>query len=261
MTVGTLMEIDGYTWSGVRLTRKPTTSRPDNVWPDMSKHMSDASKRKAKRRWAIEKPKLDNARRLRGIYFIDPYDEEFKDIMKNARRKLEIPMPAAMPCKTPVNCRGEACRTRQNTLVLLRTTNLWENAWKDVLTRIMKIILQEKGWIHWVTLIWCTNLFLCLEQWKYQMQRQQWRKKGKNSRKYRHGSWRRSETNSEKYILRRQWISVISRVRSWSHRFKNTKVESYSEVTLWKMIQDRMQYSPIKDHQHHKWRLQKWWIL
>ena len=42
--------------------------------------------------------KLDNARRLRGIYFIDPDDEECKDIMKNARRKLEIPMPAAMPC-------------------------------------------------------------------------------------------------------------------------------------------------------------------
>ena len=30
---------------------------------------------------------------------------------KNARRKLEIPMPAAMPCKTPVNCRGETCRS------------------------------------------------------------------------------------------------------------------------------------------------------
>ena len=42
---------DGYTWSGRRLTRKQTTSRPDNVWPVMRKHMSDASKqtqRKAK---------------------------------------------------------------------------------------------------------------------------------------------------------------------------------------------------------------------
>ena len=37
---------DGYTWSGRRLTRKQTTSRPDNVWPDMWKHMSDAAKRK-----------------------------------------------------------------------------------------------------------------------------------------------------------------------------------------------------------------------
>ena len=62
----------------------------------MWKRMSDASKRKEKQTWAIEKPKLENARRLRGIYFIDPEDEEFKDMVKNARRKLEIPMPAAM---------------------------------------------------------------------------------------------------------------------------------------------------------------------
>ena len=50
-------------------------------------------------RWAIEKPNLDHARSLRGIHFIDLKDQEFKDIMKNARRKLEIPMPVAMPCK------------------------------------------------------------------------------------------------------------------------------------------------------------------
>ena len=91
-------------------TRKQTTSRPDNVWPDVWNHMSDAAKRKAKQKWIIEKPKLDNARQLRGIFFIEPDDEEFRHTMRNARRKLEIPMPAAMPCKTPVNCRGETCR-------------------------------------------------------------------------------------------------------------------------------------------------------
>ena len=51
--------------------------------------MSDASKRKAKQKWAVEKPKLDNARKLRGMFFVEPYDEEFKRTMKNARRKLE----------------------------------------------------------------------------------------------------------------------------------------------------------------------------
>ena len=56
---------DGYTLSGRRLTRKQTTSRPDNVWPDLWKHMSDASKRKENQKWAIEKPKLENVRRLR----------------------------------------------------------------------------------------------------------------------------------------------------------------------------------------------------
>ena len=86
----------------VRLTRKQTTSRPDNVWPDMWKHMSDASKRKTRQKWTIEKPKLDNARKIRGIFVIDPEDEEFKHIMTNACRKLEIPMPATMRCKTSI---------------------------------------------------------------------------------------------------------------------------------------------------------------
>ena len=46
------------------------------------------------------------------FYFSDPEDEEFKHAMKNARRKLEIPMPAAMPCETSW-CRSsrETCRT------------------------------------------------------------------------------------------------------------------------------------------------------
>ena len=79
--------LDGYAWSGERLTRKQTTSRPVKVWPEVWKHMSEASKRKERQRWAIEKPRLDNARRLRGIFFIDPDADQLKRKMKNARRK------------------------------------------------------------------------------------------------------------------------------------------------------------------------------
>ena len=43
--------------------------RPDDIWPDMWTRMSHAAKKKAKQRWTIEKPKLDNARQLRGILF------------------------------------------------------------------------------------------------------------------------------------------------------------------------------------------------
>ena len=103
---------DGYTWFEGRLTRKQTTSRTDTVWKEMWKHMSDASKRKEKQKWAIEKPKLDNARSLRGICFIDPANEEFKDVMNNARRKFEVPMPAAMLCKTRREIRLH-CRSRR----------------------------------------------------------------------------------------------------------------------------------------------------
>ena len=67
--------------------------------------------RKSKAEWSIEKPKLDNARQLLGIFFIEPDDEEFKLTMKGAPRKLDFPMPAAMLCKISVNCRGETCRS------------------------------------------------------------------------------------------------------------------------------------------------------
>ena len=109
--------------------------------------LSDASKRKEKQKWAVEKPKLDNARRLRGIFFIDSDDEEFQDIMKNARRKLEIPMPAAMHCKTSLSeVAGKTAApledTRQKTLVLLRPANLSGYAWKGLRTRVMKTTSQ-----------------------------------------------------------------------------------------------------------------------
>ena len=47
----------------------------------------------------MKKPKLDNARKMRGIYFIDPEDKEFKDTIKNSRKKLETSVAPAMPCK------------------------------------------------------------------------------------------------------------------------------------------------------------------
>ena len=49
--------------------------RNHKIWCGIRK----ASQRKEKPQWAIEKPKLNNARKLRGIYFIDPDDGEFKD--------------------------------------------------------------------------------------------------------------------------------------------------------------------------------------
>ena len=36
---------------------------------------------------------------MRGIYFIDPEDKEFKETIKNARKKLETSVAPAVPCK------------------------------------------------------------------------------------------------------------------------------------------------------------------
>ena len=61
--------------------------------------MLDAAQRTEHQKWAIEKPKLDNARKLRGTNFVDPTDAEFKETIKKGK-KLEVPMPAAMPARS-----------------------------------------------------------------------------------------------------------------------------------------------------------------
>ena len=82
----------------VRLTKNQTTSRPDHMCPEAWTRIGKAAQRKEKQEWALEKPKLEYARSLRGIYSMDPSDEDYKDIVKNARRKFETPMAPAMPC-------------------------------------------------------------------------------------------------------------------------------------------------------------------
>ena len=61
--------------------------------------MGRNAKLKEKQKWSNGKLHLENARILRGIHFIDPEDKEFKETIKNARKKLETPIALAMPCK------------------------------------------------------------------------------------------------------------------------------------------------------------------
>ena len=69
---------------------------------------------KERQTWSNEKPNLDNARRLRGIYFIDPEDKDFKETIKNARKKLETPMDPAMSCKMRENSQHGETRGKNN---------------------------------------------------------------------------------------------------------------------------------------------------
>ena len=74
------------------------TSRPDHLLPELWEKMEKSAKLKEKQKWSNEKLHLDNARKLREIYFIDSEDKEFKETIKNARKKLETPVAPAMPC-------------------------------------------------------------------------------------------------------------------------------------------------------------------
>ena len=58
---------------------------------------------KEKQKWSSAKIQMENVRNLRGIYFIDPEDKEFKEAIKNGRKKLERIAPA-VPCRILKNC-------------------------------------------------------------------------------------------------------------------------------------------------------------
>ena len=54
------------------------------VWTKIGK----AAQKREKQEWANEEPNLDNARRLRGIYFIDLDDEEYKEIIQKLEEEV-----------------------------------------------------------------------------------------------------------------------------------------------------------------------------
>ena len=128
---------EGFLWSGERLTRKQRTSRPDHLWPELWKTMGKSAKLEEKQKWSNEKLYLENARKLRGIYFIDPEDEEFKETIKNARKKLETPIAPAMPCKVlKKNCgSGASNKIKNKTCVYSGSWKIYKTAYGRIITK------------------------------------------------------------------------------------------------------------------------------
>ena len=131
--------------------------------------MGRNAKLKERHKWSDEKPKLDNARRLRGIYFIDPEDKKFKETTENARKELETPMDPAMPCKTSKTCKhgvtsGKSNEIKPKLACILDASESTRLRMEDSLpNHIMRTILQERVTIHYNIIIWFTNLFLCIK--------------------------------------------------------------------------------------------------
>ena len=151
---------------GRRFTRKQLTSRPDHLWPELWKTMGKNAKLKDKPKWSNEKIHLENARKLRGIYFMDSEDTEFKETIKNARKKLETSVAPAMPSKImKKNCGSGASNKikKQDLRVFWKLVNIQDCVWENHYQIIMKTILQENETVHNSIIIWFTNLFLCLK--------------------------------------------------------------------------------------------------
>ena len=160
---------DGYMLSGWRLTKRQETSRPDHVRPELLKSMRKHAKLKEKQKWSNQKFHLENARKLRGIYFIDPEDKEFKETTKNARKKLETPMAPAMPCKTSKKCkhgetRGKTSEIKSKLVCILEASETTRLRMEESLPNHDEDhILHEKETIHCNITFWYTNLFFCLK--------------------------------------------------------------------------------------------------
>ena len=126
--------------------------------------MGKNAKLKEKQKWSNEKIHLENERKLRGIYFIDPEDREFKETIKNARKKLETSVAPAMPCKIMKNCgSGGSDKNKTKLACILEAGESTRMRMGILNLQITKTILQEKGTIHCSITIWFTNLFLCLK--------------------------------------------------------------------------------------------------
>ena len=158
----------GYMWSGERLTKIRTTSRPDHVWPEVWMKIGEAAQNREKHEWAKEKPKLDNARKMRGIYFIDPDDEECKEILKNARRKLERSMAAVMPCKRQrkwFRCRKlDPRRIPKQCMIVQWNLNPRDNERNLHSPKIMRITLQVKDLLRCLIAVCFTSSSRCQPQ-------------------------------------------------------------------------------------------------
>ena len=102
-----------------------------------------------KNKCAVEKPKLDNARRLRGVYFIDPADAEFKELLKVRGESWKFPCQQQNLARSGEESTRELVAllmlARQNTHASLKPTSQRECVWKELYIKIMKTTLQGKG--------------------------------------------------------------------------------------------------------------------
>ena len=105
---------------------------------------------------------------VNSIFFIVPEDKECKETTKNARKKLEIPVARAMPCKTCKKRKHGETRGKTNDLksklsCILGASEATRLRMEESLPNYHEDHIVGKVTIHYSIRIWFTNLFLCLK--------------------------------------------------------------------------------------------------
>ena len=217
-------------------------SMDENLW-------SRPESRKQERK--NEKPKLDNARSLRGISLLilitkitktlwKMRGEIWKDLWQQpcrAKGKLGLAPRRWLPTRKlhPKRCPKWFVVEKWNVM------NLQGNEWNLLHSQNMKIALQAKVSLRWPITIGFTSSFLCFKLWKCRMLSQRWTRNGRSTKPFQPGSWpklrtewrlfsKHEETKKESTLLH-WWTSVISKKRGV--RTEISEVERQSRAPWW----------------------------
>ena len=99
-----------------------------------------------------------------GIYFIDPVNREFKETIKNARKKLETSVAPAMPCKSMKNCgSGGSDKNKTKLACILEADESTRLGMGNSIPNHHEDHTAGKGENSLQYYNLCTNLFLCLK--------------------------------------------------------------------------------------------------
>ena len=123
--------------------------------------MGKAAQKKEKQECANEKPKLDNVRRLRGFYFIDPEDGENQETITKRKEKVRSSNGGgnALQNRTKKHLGFQETWSKESWIqqeskkqsmrALWKLMNQRESVWNQY-RKIMNVTSQAKGIIRWL---------------------------------------------------------------------------------------------------------------
>ena len=217
-------------WSGERLTKVQTTPRPDHVWPEEWSKIGKAAQNREKQEWKC-KPNLDNTRRLRRIYFLEPGGWwGIQGDYQECKEKLEVPMGPTMPCKKEIHWLTPAsencCEPQMHLKRFRKMVESHESTRpRAELSQITQITWLTKDMPRWRIKIWYTSLFQYHKQKQIPDVKAAVDKEWKKLETTQPGNWRKSEARRRLFLKHKERKQVHFAARMDMCHLKNAEIE------------------------------------
>ena len=152
---------DGYMWSGVRLTKRQATSRPDHLWTELWRGMSKNAK--------LREKSISGQLKNQSSIMQEDYKESVSLTLKKKIGNSSGSSHALQDLQEKTSMVRPVARLMISSInlhVSWKLVNPQGCVWKKLHRNIMRTILQEEVTIHYNITIWYTNLCLCLKPMK-----------------------------------------------------------------------------------------------